>query len=137
MILLFFIGNSFFPMYCLGSEIHSNKEVVESKKVDINSDVNVLEYISDPFFIIGSIRNLTIKYGDGIELHFIAKRVFVRSVFWSYFGPHANEKWIYNEKVRLIIDYGFIFPLYRGIITENFILGMHPAYPFSNFCSSD
>ena len=137
MILLFFIGNCFFPMYCSGSELNYYKEVGENKKVDVNCDINDLEYIYDPFFIYGSIRNLTIKYGDVIELRFIAKRVFVRSVFWSYFGPHAHEEWIYNEKVRLIIDYGFIFPLYRGIITENFILGMHPIYPFYNLCSSD
>jgi len=116
MILLFFIGTCFFPMYCSGSEIYSHKENEENKKVDINCDTNDLEYITDPFFIYGSIRNLTIKYGDDIELRFIARRVFVRIVFWGYFGPHADEEWIYNEAVRLRIDYGLIFPHIRSTI---------------------
>ena len=136
MILLFFIGNCFFPIYCSASEFYCNNNVGKNKKVDINCNTNDLKSISDPFFIYGSIRNLTIKNDDVIELRFIAKRVFIRSVFWSYFGPHATEEWIYNEKVIIIIDYGLIFPLYRGIVTDNFILGMHPAYPFYNFCSS-
>ena len=135
--MLFFIGTCFFPMYCSASELNSYNELGENKKVDINCDTNDLEYITDPFFIYGSIRNLTIKYDDVIELRFIAKKVFVRNVFWSYFGPHAREKWIFNETVRLCIDYGLIFPLYRGIVTENFIFGWHPAYPLYNFCSSN
>ena len=60
--MLFFIGTCFFPMYCSASELNSYNEVGENKKVDINCDTNDLEYITDPFFIYGSIRNLTIKY---------------------------------------------------------------------------
>ena len=123
MILLFFIGTCFFPMYCSGSELYSYTAVCENMMVDIKCDINDLKYISDPFFIFGRIKNLTIKYGDVIELCFIAKRVFVRSVFWSYSGPHADEEWINDEKIILLLDYGLIFPLYIGIVNENFKIG--------------
>jgi len=92
----------------------------------------------EPFFIFGTIKNLEIIHDENtIFVHFIALSIYFRYIYWSYFGPHAIEEWIYSEKVTIRIKVERIIPPFIGIVTKNFILGMDPAYPFFNFCCSD
>ena len=108
-------------------EYHTNIEGINIKLGGLN----------EAFFIYGQIKNLEIINDDEfIILNFIAKSVYVRCICWGYFGPYVTiDDWICSDEIILKISYERIIPSFIGLVTKNFIFGMHPAYIFFNlFC---
>jgi hypothetical protein len=113
-----------------------NFDEVEEYNTKINGINIKLGEINEAFFIYGHIKNLDIiNDGEFIVLNFIAKSVYIRCIYWSYFGPYvAIDDWICSDEIILKINYERFMPAFIGLVTKNFIFGMHPAYIFFNLC---
>jgi hypothetical protein len=93
------------------------------EKYERTSEINTKSFIGDIIqIIIGKIRNPRImEAGSNKLLIFFAEKVFLIGFTFSYDGAKSITQWIYSEEVKLGLRTNG--PDFRGLITNNFILG--------------
>ena len=76
--------------------------------------------------VIGKISNPRIEKQDKYKyLIFHAEEVYVSGFYPSYDGYYDVTQWIYDEEMKL--NWRISGPMFRGIITKNYILGIQRA----------
>ena len=101
-----------------------------SSKDNYNPNLNIKKtdksFTACVLIAIGKISNPRIEKQDTNKyLIFHAEEVFVSGFYQSYDGYYDITQWIYDEEVKL--NWRTSGPMFRGIITKNYILGVQRA----------